>query len=156
MKKSDRMNFQTKIFEFALDELVLKHRESFQPLWTVESWVKFLIWIALNCGVSAEIQSIEAFVEAMGEPLTGRMRRLFFARTLDLLSLKVMADPAESQVLVMSTISSASITNEQVSEALDQVKLLDRVVTDQALWKGLDALIAIPWKSSGSEEIVDS
>ncbi len=33
-------------------ELIYSKRDSFKPLWSVDSWVKFLIWAALNCGLS--------------------------------------------------------------------------------------------------------
>jgi hypothetical protein len=41
---------QAALVDFAIGELVRQHRESFGPLWTVESWAKLLIWLALNCG----------------------------------------------------------------------------------------------------------
>ena len=37
----------------------------------------------------------------MGSPLTSRMRKIFFERALEDLSLHVMADPADAQVLIM-------------------------------------------------------
>ena len=48
MDQSQQTFIQAKIFDFALIELVQSHRDSFQPLWTVDSWVKFQIWMALN------------------------------------------------------------------------------------------------------------
>ena len=57
---------QSKVFEFAYSELVRSHRDSFQPLWTVDSWVKVLIWLALNCGLSGDRESLEIFSQALG------------------------------------------------------------------------------------------
>lgn len=78
MKQSQQIQIQAKVFDFALVELVLKHRDSFQPLWTLDSWVKFLIWMTLNCGLSGDRESIELFTEALGSRLCSRMRRIFF------------------------------------------------------------------------------
>ena len=88
MEQSHQTNIQAKFFDFALVELVHKHRDSFQPLWTVDSWVKFLIWLTLNCGLSGERESIELFVEALGARLTSRMRKVFFERHVDDLALQ--------------------------------------------------------------------
>ena len=43
MDQSQQTRIQAKVFDFALGELVRAHRDSFQPVWTVDSWVKFLI-----------------------------------------------------------------------------------------------------------------
>ena len=81
MQNANETRLQAKVFDFALAELVLEHRTSFDPLWTVDSWVKFLIWMALNCGLSGEKDSLEFFANALGAPLSSRMRRIFFERT---------------------------------------------------------------------------
>ncbi len=151
MKNSNQTNIQAKVFDFALVELVLSHRDSFQPIWTVDSWVKFLIWMALNCGCSGDQKSLELFSEALGKPLTYRMRRLFFERDLEKLSLRLMADPAESQVLIMPSTGVGSVAYEDVDKALDQVNLSARVVLDQTFWQTLDAVVAIPWQAAESE-----
>ena len=141
---------QAKIFDFALIELVCQHRDSFKPLWTVDSWVKFLIWLALNCGLSGERESLEIFADALGISLSTRMRRLFFERVLDDLSLKVLADPADPEVLVMSIDSSLPVSYEQAIQALESVGLIGLVISDRSSWQLLDALIAIPWQGSKS------
>ncbi|MED5469940.1 MAG: protein phosphatase, partial [Cyanobacteriota bacterium] len=46
MDDSQAILFQGKLVDFALAELVRQHRDSFQPLWTVDSWAKLLIWMA--------------------------------------------------------------------------------------------------------------
>ena len=52
-------DLQGALLHFAVEELVRHQREEFPPLWTRESWAKFLIWVALQCGA----------------PLHGTMRR---------------------------------------------------------------------------------
>ncbi len=141
---------QAKIFDFALNELVCQSRESFKPLWTVESWVKFLIWLALNCGLSGERESLQIFADALGVSLTRRMRRLFFERVLDDMSLKILADPADSEVLVMPIDSSLSVSYEQAIKALESVGLIGLVISDRKSWQFLDALIVIPWQGPKS------
>ena len=147
MDQSQQTLIQSKVFDFALGELVRMHRDSFQPLWTLDSWVKFLIWLTLNCELSGERESIELFVNALGPRLTHRMRRIFFERTDDTLALKLMADPADQKVLVMPLGSSLSVNCDQTQKFLDRVGLLKRVEPDKDLWQELDAVIAIPWRS---------
>ncbi len=147
MDDATETRLQAKVFDFALAQLVCEHRQSFQPLWTVDSWVKFLIWMSLNCGLSGEQESLELFAKSLGSGLTIRMRRLFFERVLENLELHVMADPADSNVLIMPISGSQSVLPDQAAMALDQVGLLDKVVSDQSSWKVLDALIAVPWET---------
>lgn len=148
MEDSQAILFQGKLVDFALAELVRQHRGSFQPLWTVDSWAKLLIWMALNCGLSGDRESLELFAEALGPKLTGRLRRLFYERTLEDLELQLMADPAEPQVLVIPMAPGVSVTHQQASRALDQVGLLERVDLDRSRWQSLDAVVVIPWKAS--------
>ena len=89
-------DLQGALLHFAVEELVRHQREEFPPLWTRESWAKFLIWLALQCGAGVQQQELEAFAHALGPVLTGRLRRLFFERELGALDLKMMADPAEA------------------------------------------------------------
>ena len=65
MKNTDQSNIQANMFDFALSELVRSQRNSFEPIWTVDSWVKFLIWISLNCGLPGDRQSLENFADAL-------------------------------------------------------------------------------------------
>ena len=147
MEQSQRTHIQAKLFEYALFEMVRRHRDTFQPLWTVDSWVKFLIWMTLNCGLSGERESIELFVDALGTRLTTRMRKIFFERNLEELALDLIADPAESKVLIMSGRGSLSVNIDQAQEALSQVGLLEKVELDISFWEKLDGVIAVPWKA---------
>ena len=101
MSRPDPEQLQGTLVDFALLELIRQHRESFQPLWTVDSWAKLMIWLSLNCGLSGERDALEHFAAALGERITSRLRRTFFERELADLELQVLADPAEQQVLVL-------------------------------------------------------
>jgi hypothetical protein len=139
-------NLQATLFDFAIGELVRQHRESFQPLWSTESWAKLMIWLSLNCGCSGDREGLEAFAAALGPVVSGRMRRLFFERELEDLNLQVMADPAEQQVLVMPLSPAGSVDAAQVAQALERVGLLPQCVAPQEHWQALDAVVAIPWQ----------
>ena len=145
MEQISRTSIQAKAFEFALLELIYSKRDSFQPLWSVESWVKFLIWLSLNCGLSGEKESLELFAEAMGSPLTRRMRKIFFERVLEDLSLHVMADPAEAQVLIMPIALDKRINDNDVVQALERIGLSDKVSLSSAAWERHDSIVSIPW-----------
>ena len=149
MSHPDPDQLQGTLVDFALMELIRQHRESFQPLWTVDSWAKLLIWLALNCGLSGERESLEQFARALGDPLTSRLRRVFFERELGDLELQVLADPADQQVLVLSqALEDASVLNpDQVAKALERVGLTGRVV-ERTRWQQLEGVIAIPWSST--------
>ena len=147
MEQISRTSIQAKAFEFALLELIYSKRDSFQPLWSVDSWVKFLIWLSLNCGLSGEKESLEMFAEAMGSPLTSRMRKIFFERALEDLSLHVMADPAEAQVLIMPIALDKRINDNDVVQALERIGLSDKVSLSSAVWERHDSLVSIPWNA---------
>lgn len=147
-------SLQGTLFDFAIAELVRQHRQSFPPLWTAESWAKLLIWLALSCGCSGDTRALEAFAAALGPALTARMRRLFFERELPDLNLRVMADPAEQQVLLLplepgadSDGAAAAIALERVAAALVAVGLSPLVTDDRGRWQALEALVAVPWQS---------
>ena len=146
MEQISRTSIQAKVFEFALFELIYSKRDSFQPLWSVDSWVKFLIWLSLNCGLSGEKENLELFAKAMGSLLTKRMRKIFFERVLEDLSLHVMADPAETQVLILPLFPDKKINNNDVLQALQMVSLSEKVSLDSALWERHDLIVSIPWK----------
>ena len=78
--------------------------------------------------------------------LTGRLRRLFFERELGDLDLKVMADPAEAQVLVMPLGPARPLAEADVRAALEQVQITELALADPGSWQQLDALVAIPWR----------
>ena len=151
-------SLQGTLFDFAIAELVRQHRQSFPPLWTAESWAKLLIWLALSCGCSGDTRALEAFAAALGPALTARMRRLYFERELPDLNLRVMADPAEQQVLVLpleagpaagaeEAIAPEAIAPERVAAALEAVGISPLVTDDRGRWQSLEALVAVPWRS---------
>ena len=145
MEQISRTSIQAKAFEFALLELIYSKRDSFQPLWSVDSWAKFLIWLSLNCGLSGEKESLEMFAKAMGSALTSRMRKIFFERALEDFSLHVMADPAEAQVLIMPIAVDKEINDNDVVQALQSIGLCEKVSLSSAAWKRHDAIVSIPW-----------
>ena len=145
MEQISRTSIQAKAFEFALLELIYSKRDSFQPLWSVDSWVKFLIWLSLNCGLSGAKESLEMFAEAMGSPLTSRMRKIFFERALEDLSLHVMADPAEAQVLIMPIALDRRMNDNDVVQALEMIGLSEKVSLSSAAWERHDSIVSIPW-----------
>ena len=145
MEQISRTSIQAKAFEFALLELIYSKRDSFQPLWSVDSWVKFLIWLSLNCGLSGDKESLELFAAAMGSPLTSRMRKIFFERVLEDLSLHVMADPAEAQVLIMPIALDKRINDNDVVQALEMIGLSDKVSLSSAVWGRHGTIVSIPW-----------
>ena len=147
MEQISHTSIQAKAFEFALIELIYSKRDSFQPLWSVDSWVKFLIWLSLNCGLSGEKESLELFAKAMGSSLTRRMRKIFFERALEDLSLYLMADPAEEQVLIMPLSLKKKINNDDVVQALEIVSLSKKVSLDTASWERHDSIVSVPWNA---------
>ena len=147
MEQISRTSIQAKAFDFALIELIYSKRDSFQPLWSVESWVKFLIWLSLNCGLSGEKESLELFAKAMGPALTRRMRKIFFERALEDLSLHLMADPAEEQVLIMPLSLKKNINDDDVVQALEIVSLSKKVSLDTSSWQRHDSIVSVPWNA---------
>ncbi|OUT75635.1 MAG: protein phosphatase [Synechococcus sp. TMED19] len=148
MGTSSAQDLQGALLHFAVEELVRRERQAFEPLWTRESWAKFLIWLSLQCGVGVSHDELEAFAHALGPVLTGRLRRLFFERELGDLDLKLMADPAEDQVLVMPLGPPRALPEAEVLAALEQVQLKPLVLMDASRWQQLEALVAIPWQPS--------
>ena len=149
MSRPDPEQLQGTLVDFALLELIRHHRESFQPLWTIDSWAKLMIWLALNCGLSGERDSLEHFAAALGDRITSRLRRTFFERELADLELQVLADPAEQQVLLLSQApQDLSILNpDRLAAALERVGLTRLVVADRSRWQQLEAVVAIPWNN---------
>ena len=146
MEQISRTSIQAKAFELALFELIYSKRDIFKPLWSVDSWVKFLIWLSLNCGLSGEKDSLELFAKAMGSPLTRRMRKIFFERILEDMSLHVMADPAEAQVLIMPIAVDKWINNNDIVQALQTIGLSDKISLSSDAWERHDSIVSIPWK----------
>jgi hypothetical protein len=77
------------------------------------------------------------------------MRRLFFERELPDHNLRVMADPAEQQVLVLPLEAgpAGSPDPERVAAALQAVGLSALVTADRQRWQPLEALMAVPWQA---------
>ena len=150
MDSAEATGLQATLFDFAIGELVRQHRESFQPLWTVDSWVKLLIWLSLNCGCSGDETGMTRFVEALGPMVTTRMRRVFFERDLEDLDLQVMADPAEQQVLVLPMGPGVPLDLDRAAAVIERVQLHDQVVADRGRWQALDAVVAIPRREAAS------
>ncbi len=145
----DSEQLQGTLVDFALGELIRQNRESFQPLWTVDSWAKLMIWLALNCGLAGDSESLEHFAAALGERITSRLRCTFFERELPDLELQVLADPAEQQVLLLSLDpgNPSVLAPDRLQRALERVALIPRVVQDQGRWQQLEAVVAIPWEA---------
>jgi len=148
MDSADSTGLQATLFDFAIAELVRQHRESFQPLWSVDSWVKLLIWLSLNCGSTGDEAGMTRFVDALGPTLTTRMRRVFFERELEDLDLQVMADPAEQQVLVLPMGAGIPLDLDRAATVIERVQLTDHLVVDRSRWQLLDAVVAIPRKAA--------
>ena len=140
------------LVDFALAELVRQHRTSFAPPWTSESWAKLLIWLALNSGCAGDTASLEAFAAALGPARSGRLRRLFFSREFEARGLRLLADPAEGQVLVEWALSAVAAGAAQesaldpVAAALDAVGLAALVVPDRQRWQRRDGGVVIPFR----------
>ena len=146
MEQISRTSIQAKAFEFALLELIHSKRNSFQPLWSVDSWVKFLIWLSLNCGISGDKENLELFAKAIGSPLTSRMRKIFFERVLEDFALHILADPAERQVLIMPMDEEKKILDAEVLQALQKIGLTNKVSLSPTAWERYDSIVSIPWK----------
>ena len=151
IERPSALALQATLADFALAELVRQQRQSFQPLWTRESWAKLLIWLALNCGCGTDPASLEAFAAAIGPSQTARMRRQFFERQLEDLNLMVLADPAEQRVLVwplgpaIGADGAHDLAFDRVATALERVGLSEQLVADRGCWQSLEALVAVPW-----------
>ena len=145
----DPLALQATLVDFALAELVRQHRESFEPLWSQESWAKLLIWLALNCGCSGDEAGLKTFAEAIGTMQMGRLRRVFFERELGDLELQLMADPAEQQVLVLPQGPAEEVLqNGRLAQSFERVGLTALLPADQARWQQLDAVVVVPWLES--------
>ena len=142
--------WQAALFAFAISELVRQHRESFEPLWTVDSWAKLLIWLALSSGCATDPAALEGFAAGLGQALSSRMRRVFFERELDDLNLRLLADPAEEQALALPLDALAAAPEPRgVLEALERVGLTERLASPDH-WRQHGGLIALPWRGKAA------
>jgi hypothetical protein len=138
--------WQPALFTFAITELVRQHRERFQPLWTVDSWAKLLIWLALNSGCPTDQAALEGFAAGLGSPLSRRLRQVFFARELEDLNLRLLADPAEEQALALPLDALAgALEPATVERGLERAGLRERVAAPEQ-WRHHEGLIALPWR----------
>ena len=151
IERPSALALQATLVDFALAELVRQQRQSFQPLWSRESWAKLLIWLALNCGCGTDPASLEAFAAAIGPSQLARLRRQFFERQLEDLTLMILAAPAEQQVLVwplgpaIGADGAHDLAFDRVATALERVGLSEQLVADRGCWQSLEALVAVPW-----------
>jgi hypothetical protein len=140
------LNLQATLLDFAIRELVRQHRASFPPLWSVESWAKLLIWLALNCGCATDPASLERFAASLGPALSSRLRRVFFERELEDLNLRLLADPAEADALALPLDALAGSPDPAaVAEALARLGLAERLEPPER-WRRHEALLALPWR----------
>ena len=143
---------RSNLTDFALGELVRQHRCSFAPLWTIESWAKLLIWLALNSGCAGDTASLESFAACLGPERSSRLRCLFFSREFEASGLRLLADPAEGQVLVEGALAAAPDASledsglEPVAAALDAVALAALVVPNRQRWQRRDGVVVIPFR----------
>ncbi|MFN9643903.1 MAG: protein phosphatase [Cyanobacteriota bacterium] len=138
--------WQPALFHFAITELVRRNRDSFQPLWTVESWAKLLIWLALSSGCPTDQAALEGFAAGLGPALSQRLRQVFFTRELEELNLRLLADPAEEQALALPLdVLAGPLEPAAVRGGLLRVGLEERVAAPDQ-WRQHEALIALPWR----------
>ena len=107
-----------------------------------------IAWLNLNCGLSGERDTLELVAESLGLKITKRMRKVFFERTLENLSIYLLADPAESNLLLMSVSCQNDINFPDTWKALESVDLSPKIISDQSSWEFHEGIITIPWKSS--------
>jgi hypothetical protein len=127
---------------------VRQHRTSFQPVWSVESWAKLLIWLALNSGCPAD--SLAAFTAALDPARSRRLRRLFFSRELEADGVRLQADPADGQVVLQglepaaSSVAAGPLESGRIGAVLQRVGLQELVVAEPQRWERRDGLLLIP------------
>ena len=129
--------------DFALRELVRQHRASFPPLWTVESWAKLLIWLALNSGCPTD--HLAAFAAALDPARSARLRRLFFSREWEAEGLQLQADPAEEGVLI-AALGDTALPAERIPALLAEEGLAERVEEQPDRWQWRQGVVVVPWR----------
>jgi len=136
---------RSNLADFALAELVRQHRTSFPPPWTIESWAKLLIWLALNSGCAGDTASLEAFAASLGPERSGRLRRLFFSREFEAVGLDLQADPAEAVALLRVPPGGRLPDPEGIAALLEQVGLAPLLVLDRGRWQERAGGLVIPF-----------
>jgi len=139
-------DLRARLVDLALDDLVRARRTAFAPLWSVESWAKFLIWLALRCGSGPDREALEAFATALGEPLSARLRQQFFSREEIDQGLRLLADPAQPEVLLLAIDAADTAPDHERAAACFRCHgLSDRIVPDPSHWHERQGLLAVPW-----------
>jgi hypothetical protein len=112
----------------------------------VDSWAKLLIWLALSSGCPTDQAALAGFAAGLGPPLSQCLRQVFFSRDLEDLNLRLLADPAEEQVLALPLDTLAGGPEPaSVHEALERVGLSGLLAPPEQ-WHHHEALIALPWR----------
>jgi hypothetical protein len=139
-------DLRARLVDLALDDLVRARRTAFAPLWSVESWAKFLIWMALRCGSGPDREALEAFAMALGEPLSARLRQQFFSREEIDQGLRLLADPAQPEVLLLAIdAADTAPDHERAAACFRRHGLSDRLDPDPAHWRVQAGVLAVPW-----------
>lgn len=139
-------DLRARLVDLALDDLVRARRTAFAPLWSVESWAKFLIWLALRCGSGPDRKGLEAFATALGEPLSARLRQQFFSREEIDQGLRLLADPAQPEVLLLAIdAADTAPDHERAAACFRRHGLSDRIDPDPSHWHERQGLLAVPW-----------
>jgi hypothetical protein len=139
-------DLRARLVDLALDDLVRSRRTAFSPLWTVESWAKLLIWMALRCGSGPDREALEAFAAALDEPLSARLRQLFFSREDIDEGLRLLADPAQPEVLLLAIDAADTPPDaDRAAACFRRHGLSDRLDPDPAHWHERPGLLAVPW-----------
>lgn len=139
-------DLRARLVDLALDDLVRTRRTAFSPLWTVESWAKFQIWLALRCGSGPDREALEAFAAALGDPLSARMRQLFFSREEIDAGLRLLADPAQAEVLLLAIDAADTAPDpDRAAACFARQGLSARVDPDPAHWQVHQGVLAVPW-----------
>ena len=139
-------DLRARLVDLALDDLVRSRRTAFSPLWTVESWAKLLIWMALRCGSGPDREALEAFAAALDEPLSARLRQLFFSREDIDEGLRLLADPAQPEVLLLAIDAADTPPDpDRAAACFRRHGLSDRLDPDPSHWHRRPGLLAVPW-----------
>ena len=139
-------DLRARLVDLALDDLVRSRRTAFSPLWSVESWAKLLIWMALRCGSGPDREALEAFAAALDEPLSARLRQLFFSREDIDEGLRLLADPAQPEVLLLAIDAADTPPDaDRAAACFRRHGLSDRLDPDPAHWHERPGLLAVPW-----------
>ncbi len=71
--------------------------------------------------------------------------KIFFERVLDDFALHILADPAETQILIMPMDAEKKILDNEVLQALQTIGLTNNVSLSPTAWGRHDSIVSIPW-----------